>query len=181
MSDGHKTSKLRMKPGKRANHQASVASTAQHRGRPQHSNENPAKAKAKYAARRKYWQSYIADLQGRMLLGNWDIVLRPEPPPAGDYAGAQVVFRDSTREVRMYLSGKFDGFTRTEQRRCIVHELVHVHLFPLAYHLGIQCGSHESEKVERECIECGHGSHEEFAVDDLARIIAPHMPLPVKP
>ncbi len=40
MAGEHRTAKLRMKPGKRANQQASVAGTSRKKGRPQVANDN---------------------------------------------------------------------------------------------------------------------------------------------
>jgi hypothetical protein len=110
-----------------------------------------------------------------MLLADWEVNLRRKSPPCPG-AAAQVKCRASTREVYVYLSDELESYTRAEQRRCIVHELVHLHLNPMLAHLEHQFGGWDEWPV----IGNGHKSHEEYAVDDLARIIAPHMPLPPK-
>jgi hypothetical protein len=77
--------------------------------------------------------------------------------------------------ARIYLHKDFDSYTRAEQRHYIVHELVHPHLSPLWFHLEMQSSGDEGRRIT-----ISHISHEEYAVDDLARIIAPSMPLPSK-
>jgi hypothetical protein len=123
--------------------------------------------------RHKFWAAYIHDVQGRMLLGNWDIDLRREPT-RNDNAEATVMFRGCAHEARLFLSGEFDGNTRAEQRHTLVHELLHLH--PLLGHLDMQFGGRE----DWPALHDAHVSHEEFVVEDLARIIAPSMPLPPK-
>jgi hypothetical protein len=128
--------------------------------------------------RHAYWSAYIADVQKRMLLAHWDIVLDRRSSENG--SGASVTPRDGAHEAHIWVSAAFDSYTRDTQRHCIVHELVHLHLAPLGYHLEMQGGRKKGEENVRARIERGHTSHEEYAVDDLARIIAPHMPLPPK-
>jgi hypothetical protein len=108
-----------------------------------------------------------------MLLGNWDIDLRREPPPKED-SQAAVSFRGCSHVARVFLSDDFDDLTRTKQRETIVHELVHLHLHPLLGHLDVQFGG----RTDWPALHDAHVSHEEFVVDDLARIIAPTLPLP---
>jgi hypothetical protein len=114
-----------------------------------------------------------------MLLADRRIVLLREPPLVSGHA-AEVESREGTHEGNIRLNDKFDNYTRAEQRRCIVHELVHLHLFPLRFYQQMLGGDREDEVNLRIYIKRGHRSHEEYAVDDLARIIAPHMPLPPK-
>lgn len=129
--------------------------------------------------RHKFWESYIRDVQKRMLLAHWNVVLEREPTDIPG-ACASVEILDGRHEARIRLREGFDRYTPVEQRHFVVHELVHLHLAPLAYHLERQGGWKKGEENERERISRGHSSHEEYAVDDLARIIAPSMPLPPK-
>lgn len=126
--------------------------------------------------RHQYWASYIADVQGRMLLANWNVEL--VRPPARSSDGAVVVCIPGQCEARIRLNKNFDDFTRAEQRHFIVHELVHLHVQPFEYHLEMQNGG--ANDSNRYQVMAGHHSHEEYAVDQLARIIAPSMPLPPK-
>jgi hypothetical protein len=128
--------------------------------------------------RHRYWSAYIADVQKRMLLGHWYIALNQKPSENG--SAASVSPRDGAHEALIWVSAGFDSYTRDAQRHAIVHELLHLHLAPLRYHLEMQGGRKKGEENVRARIERGHVSHEEYAVDDLARIIAPHMPLPPK-
>jgi hypothetical protein len=116
--------------------------------------------------RHRYWSAYIADVQGRMLAF------------ARGRADATVAFRGPAHAVRIYLSEDFDANTRAAQRETIVHELLHCHLNPLDSHLALQVKHWEAGSVM--AAKAGHRSHEEYVVDDLARIIAPSMPLPPK-
>jgi hypothetical protein len=129
--------------------------------------------------RHKYWSAYIADLQGRMRLGQWDIELVRKP--AEDGASASMSDVPGRHRACIWLCKDFDSsYTRYEQRNAVVHELVHLHLAPLEYHLEVQNGKVDEEAEERQRIHKGHRSHEEYAVDDLTRIIAPSMPMPSK-
>jgi hypothetical protein len=112
-----------------------------------------------------------------MLLADWEIKLRRDPEPVG---GASVVLIPGRRSARIRLNGRFGSYTRAVQRHSIVHELVHCHLSPLGYHMGRQLHDHPDEEQMRVRWKLGHSSHEEYAVDQLARIIAPRMPLPPK-
>jgi hypothetical protein len=128
--------------------------------------------------RHKFWESYLHDLQKRMLLGHWKLILwRKRPSGADENAAAGVVCQGSGHQAFIFLNEEFDAATRTEQREVIVHELVHLHLFPMRDHLHKQFGDWtDAWPVLRDA----HLSHEEYAVDDLARIIAPSLPLPPK-
>jgi hypothetical protein len=125
--------------------------------------------------RHKYWAAYIRDLQSRMLLADWEVRLGVCADT--HECSAHVQFSGPWRRVNLFLGKDFESFTRTWQRRTIVHELVHLHLAPLREHLNLQLDEDSEAKAP---IYNGHISHEEYAVDDLARIIAPRMPLPSK-
>jgi hypothetical protein len=130
--------------------------------------------------RHRYWSAYIAELADRMLLGHWDIDLSRKNPDDPD-AGAGVDFLHGRHKATICLHKRFDDYPRAEQRHIVVHELAHLHLAPLRYHLTYQLGGgNDCEQQQRVRVEAGHTTHEEFAVDDLARIIAPSMPLPPK-
>jgi hypothetical protein len=129
--------------------------------------------------RHKYWDAYIADLQKRMLLADWDIELSRKTEDDGAASVGNVPGR---HRACIWLHKDFDSYTRYEQRHCIVHELVHLHLAPLRYHLAYQMGGGDDcEKSQCVRVEAGHITHEEFAVDQLARIISPSMPMPLPP
>src|ERR1700722_1209709 len=115
-----------------------------------------------------------------MLLADWNIELRREPLSGklDEIAAAGVSSIGGRRLGRIWLRRDFDDFTRAEQRHFIVHELIHCHLAPLRYYMDRQ-HCQQTEEVQ-SVLRAAHTSHEEYAVDDLARIIAPHMPLPPK-
>lgn len=132
--------------------------------------------------RHRYWSAYIAECQKRMLLADWNVVLARKPCAPG--AAATVDARAPARHVLISLSENFDGFPRAGQRHAIVHELVHVHLAQLiggAWRTLRRSydGHQEDESVMRVFLH-SLSAPEEYAVDDLARIIAPTMPLPPK-
>jgi hypothetical protein len=131
--------------------------------------------------RHRYWAAYIADVQGRMKLGDWEVVLQRQTARAG--AEASMGFFGSVRRGWMYLGKDFEKNSRTEQRITIVHELVHCHMHPLRSYLQVQLdsgGDDYNRHRDYVFITLGHDSHEEYIVEDLARIIAPSMPLPPK-
>lgn len=126
--------------------------------------------------RHRYWSAYIADLQGRMLLADWWIELSRKPLMI-ENAKAAVQAMGPKREAMIWLAADFDESSRSWQRHYIVHELVHCHFHPLFTQFEAQCCA---DKGIARTLQIAHRSHEEYAVDDLARIIAPHMPLPPK-
>jgi hypothetical protein len=113
-----------------------------------------------------------------MKLRDWEIRLHHEPCEPDANAGVVCTLGQKLATIR--LCDDFDGHTRTQQRNAIVHELVHVHLVPMRHGLGEIVNE---QGAVGSVIVIAHRSHEEYAVEDLARIIAPHMPLPprVKP
>jgi hypothetical protein len=125
--------------------------------------------------RHRYWSAYIADLQGRMLLADWEVHLEHEP--CGPCAAASVRCVEGQKNAYIRLRDDFDDHARTEQRKTIVHELVHLHLVPMRHGLGEIVNE---QGAVGSVIVIAHRSHEEYAVDDLARIISPTMPLPPK-
>jgi hypothetical protein len=136
--------------------------------------------------RHRYWSAYIADVQGRMLLRNWNVVLEREAvkqprvhhADADEAVAASVDCLPGRREATVKLHERFDDYSRAEQRHIVVHELLHLHLAGMKTHLVKQFGDWEGGV--RLTLYNAHISHEEYAVDDLARIIAPSMPLPPK-
>lgn len=124
--------------------------------------------------RHKYWASYIADLQGRMLLAHWNIDLVRKPCTSHGCA-AHTNFAGPCHEAWITFGEGWEDHSRRVQRHVVVHELVHLHMHPMETHLGEQRTPNKDVALT---LRNAHRSHEEYAVDDLARIIAPSMPLP---
>ena len=118
--------------------------------------------------RRAAWVPYIADLIGRMHLMDWEVRLSDEHPTIAG-AVAQVGVTYGRKLARVYLSEAFLRSEPGEQRNTIVHELVHIHLDMTASYALDQLGR-EGGAALRVMFE--------NAVDALAGVIAPHMPLP---
>ena len=126
--------------------------------------------------RHKFWESYIRDLQSRMLLGHWDLTL--ERKLDADDMEACTEFAGPRNFAWITLGNEWESKSRTLQRLVLVHELIHLHMHPL--HAYKRLTARDMEDTAKWVLITGHRSHEEFAVDQLARIIAPHMPLPPK-
>lgn len=130
------------------------------------------------AERHKYWSAYIADVQGRMLLVDWDVHLSDVYCELTPGAFACVIFEvDEQRFVELFLCKDFDDRDADEQRMTIVHELVHVGLRSLfqtceRYYWPRPSAPARYADILKE-------AHEE-TVERITAIVAPSLPLPPK-
>lgn len=112
---------------------------------------------------------YILDIATRMNLKDWDIHIGPEA--CGEQAHATASFTDGKRNVWVRLEKNFQKRTPEELRYTIAHELVHPHFAGLHIPLSNGLGPVAAAFVLNEL---------EMGVDEMAKLLAPSMPLPPK-
>jgi hypothetical protein len=123
-----------------------------------------------------YWQRYVRDLADRMRLRDWHITVTTDPPDK-ENAAAQVVCTYGRKIAELRLSKEWAGYTPTEQRHYMTHELVHCHLdVPWAMVIDDMKGVIGNQA--HEVLVWPFARAMEYAVDGLAEVIAPSMPLP---
>lgn len=125
----------------------------------------------------EFWRAYIQDVAGFLGLRDRDVVLRREPPPS-DEAVAEVWTQSDVVKAVIYLHPDFFYRCMEEQRQIVCHELIHLHLTALEEHIEWALGSVTGSdllanlpKLIRRDIET--------AVDRIAYIVAPRVPLPI--
>lgn len=127
------------------------------------------------AAAVKAAQRYVEKLQPYMRLAHWQIVVHDDPPD-GDDCVADISCSPTRTMAALRISDYYITSSPEKQRRSITHELVHCLLHQLSeaeqaflYAVGHPVWEHLHRRYEHE---------EELAVDEVARAIAPFLPLP---
>lgn len=115
----------------------------------------------------KSWGPYVRDVANRMRLNDFEIGLGVDT--CSEDSNAEIESFATKKLSRIYLSDNFLGECPEEQRRIVVHELVHAHLHVVDGMIRKLLRTSEYELVWIPL---------EVAVEDFARIIAPTMPLP---
>lgn len=121
-------------------------------------------------------QAWIDEAQPIMGLQGWKITAAAEPPgvDAEDddaYAGTYVF--DNADTARIHLGDAFWEETVDEQRTTLAHEMVHI--------IVNRRADFARDRMTRETDRATHRQLEEIAVENLARVIAPRLPLPKIP
>lgn len=126
---------------------------------------------------------YLRELAGLMGLADWDIAVGPDPDPrVSVWTGEQyepLATVEVHREKSYALIEVADALYResaTEQRQALCHELVHIHLAPMDWSVQDLLG-HVGVRAKRVA-EATWEQRSERACDDLARLLAPSLPLP---
>lgn len=117
---------------------------------------------------------YIHDLALLLNLGHWQIKLSTKTAPDDSVATVLVIAGQQVAEIRVQ-SGFMD-LPPEDIRSALLHELIHVHLWPLGEvveHAGAALGSNAAS-----ILEAAHGLANERATDALSLAIAPFFPLP---
>lgn len=126
------------------------------------------------------WFAYLRQLADLMQLKDWDIKLeRDRPEDKQAWASVEVCRQHATAWVRVFWPEFFEVRTPEEQRRDVVHELLHCHLDRIHHLVSMLCDIHP-EKQAGDFAKEQHRIEVEFVSDDLARVIAPYLPLPPK-
>jgi hypothetical protein len=126
---------------------------------------------------RAYWQAYVDDLKPLLRLWHWQITVKPDVSPS-DGADAAAWVSDDYHTAELYFCDAWAEQAPDDQRETIVHELVHIHLGrlnmfgkKLTSQLGGQAGG-LADEMRLHFLET--------ATEELARVIAPFLPLPPK-
>jgi Zn-dependent peptidase ImmA (M78 family) len=125
---------------------------------------------------RAYWQAYVDEVKPIFRLWQWRIDVSTDR--AHDDADATTWISNDYQTACLYLCDGWDMKSRDSQRETIAHELVHVHLSRLsmfAEKIANQLGG-QAEGLADEMV----GHFLESATEELARVIAPFLPLPPK-
>lgn len=125
---------------------------------------------------RAYWQGYVDTLKPIMRLWHWRIDLGTESAAEG--SDASLWMSDDYHTACLYFSPEWETFDRDKQRDAIVHELIHVHLA----RMGV-CGKKIVAQLGGQAKELADEMQTHFleaATEELARVIAPFLPLPPK-
>ncbi len=128
----------------------------------------------------KYWQRYVDDLKGPMRLGDWRITVKEFDPndddTIGNEAGAGIRASDNYKTADLVLGRDWLAYDAETQREYLVHELTHLHLWHYMKHCT---GLADRLGTEARDIAYGTANHLlESTNDELARTIAPFLPLP---
>ena len=119
--------------------------------------------------RKEAFVPYVRQLAESMALKDWNIRLDP-CDLARDGAEASIWLANTQRLAIVYLSEHFLGCKPEEQRKTLVHELIHCHVEMMRMTMNKLV----TEEKDRDIILF----QVEYAVDSLADAFAPHMPLP---
>ena len=120
--------------------------------------------------------TYLHTLAPHLGLTDWDFDLDTTTPAENPEAWAEIeVAKDKAFALIAFAP---DLFTESpaEQRQVFCHELIHIHLAPLGWlteEMFTKLG-----KTARGIAEASYARRLERACDDIARLIAPRLPLP---
>lgn len=122
------------------------------------------------------YSSYIRELADLLLLRDWELEL--DRSVAESDSWSQVKVSDVENFARIFIRWpEFFHQSRENRREWLVHELLHIHLDRprrIIEQLAEQFSDNSAGAFAREA----HRREIEICVQRLARLIAPHMPLP---
>ena len=117
-----------------------------------------------------FFVPYASELARLMRLVDWSLKIAHEPSPLENVAALIELTYGQKRGI-IYLSDVFHKYSREDQRRYLVHELVHCHIEPTVMPMKSLI-----KKDAWAVWTCAF----EYSTDSLADVIAPLMPLPPK-
>lgn len=117
--------------------------------------------------RKQRFAPYVRDLADRMRLKDWSIDI--VETPSDDGAEASVWFSDYYRQANVRLSEDFLDGEPEVQRATLVHELLHCLIQRVDVLVTNETEGSLKRAIKRDL---------EYTVEELAQVIAPHMPLP---
>lgn len=119
------------------------------------------------------WERYIRSLANLLLLADWEIHLSRELSDAW----ASVSIKDVENLATIKLGAEWVQHSPDEQREYLVHELMHVHC-DRPQRVMAQLAEQWSENSACQFAKEAHRKETEILVNNLARLLAPMLPLP---
>ena len=119
------------------------------------------------------WERYIRQLGDLLLLRDWELDLSRE----FSSAWASINTKEVENQATIKLGAEWEQHSPDEQREYLVHELMHVHCdrpARVVAQLADQFGEEGACQFAREA----HRKEIEILVNNLARLLAPTLPLP---
>lgn len=126
-------------------------------------------------SRRDYWAVYLRELANQMALRDWIVAIAKAPTPL-DECFASVEMVSGKRYASVFLCKGWDKRDPVAQRKTLVHELLHVHWAGTNHTLKL--ANKNVDKLWFVNLIWTIDREEELAVDALAAVIAPFLPLP---
>lgn len=117
---------------------------------------------------------YVQQLAGLLNLGQWRITISPQAPDDDALASCRVTSGQQLAAIR--ISPALIKADPEEQRDTILHELLHVHLWPLGE--AVEHAFPALGTAAAGVLEAAHDLAAERATDAIAVAIAPFFPLP---
>jgi hypothetical protein len=125
----------------------------------------------------KKLQRYVNQSLEALTLGDWQVtVLRDPPDDAPDReTSASIKTLEAYRVADMRVSARFFTLPRHEQRQAVAHELTHLWFA----RLGVVC-EHAIKLAPgaQEFFEASYTDAEEYAVEQISRLLVPRLALP---
>lgn len=126
-------------------------------------------------ARHAAYEGYLREIADLLLLRDWEILLQRNQPTGDVYASVWIVDTENCAWVR--LSDAFWGRPLEERREWLVHELCHIHLDRIQRVFEMMT-EQDPDNAVLTLAKKAHLNELEVAVQRLARILAPLLPLP---
>ena len=128
------------------------------------------------AGRKKYWERYIARLQGMLKLADWEVRFKHDENPDDPNHAACVGVTTHRKLATVWFAQDWESRSPEDQRSTIIHELLHLHFdepWGMVGDMTRQLGKQAEDVVDTLM------RHQfEVAIDQIASAIAPHFPLP---
>jgi hypothetical protein len=150
-------------------------STARVAAKPTEAAKMPAKRADTLPAHQKLFEQYIETLKTSLELDRWstDVVWNSA---STDDCDAQVEIIEGRYAALIWLHDDFFILSRAEQRRVVVHELLHLHSSGVMSAVSI--ASHAMAKPTRKVAVKLIRDAEEHMIDSLSVAVAKFLPLP---
>lgn len=120
-------------------------------------------------------RAYVALLQPLLGLQHWKLIVDDESPEGKD-AAAHISCMETRHVANLSFSDDYFRSTPEQRRHYTTHELVHCLLAQLDYAAGDF--EHACDELSWRHLYTTYRRQTELAVDDLAAVIAPFLPLP---
>lgn len=120
-----------------------------------------------------FWLKYLRQIADLLDLRDWNLFLHRNGPENDELMAASLI-RYGRRWQNHWLSETFLHASPETQRQTVIHELLHIHFYP------IQAVVHQAFDDDEQRTFCRlHHMHLEETLDSVATAIAEFLPLPV--